>query len=462
MNLTNLSASILADQVTKRVVSPRAVADAFIAKLQLRNPDINAMVYWNKDDIHRQAGALQRRLDAGQVLPLAGVPVAIKDTIWVKGWPITQGSRLFADFIAPEDSNPVERLRNAGAIILGVSNTPEFACRGFTTNELFGPTRNPWDLERTPGGSSGGSAAAVAAGLCPLALGTDAGGSIRRPASHTGTVGFMPSCGTVAEGSGFEGPEFGNSTIGVFARTVSDVGLAMSVISDGSPDGRSLATIVEGGAAQALRVGFSPDLGLASLIEPDVSQSVSSAVDRLSDSGVSVHRITPQWPEHTCESRIEALERSALAALYGSAYRQSKSQFDPDVADQIRDGLALSGVDVANALRFRKDLSRHFTALFETVDVLLCPTTPVTAWLLSEPWPSRIDGQKAGARDHAIFSWLINQVFAPACSMPCGLDRQGLPIGLQIIAPRFADPQVLTMAKHLENLIDRSFLPPLS
>jgi len=460
VDLTDLNAAELADQVKRGVLSAGAVADVFIQKLEQCNPAINALVYWNRDDIYRQSAAIQKRLEKGELLPLAGVPVAIKDNLWVKDWPITQGSRLFEGFIAPEDSAAVARLRNAGAIILGVSNSPEFACRGFTTNELYGPTRNPWDLERTPGGSSGGSASAVAARLCPLALGTDAGGSIRRPASHTGIVGFMPSCGTVPDGPGFEGPDFGNSTIGVFARVVGDIDLAMGIIGEGGRVDPGSSRSVNNFSPRSLRLGFSPDLGLAALIESDVARSVSAAVDRLRDDGLSVHEVTPRWPEFTSESRIDALEKSALAAIYGAQYKQNKAQFDPDVADQIREGLELTGVDVANALRFRKELHAHFVACFETIDVLLCPTTPVTAWHLSETWPSIIDGKKASTRDHAVFTWMINQVFAPACSLPCGTDDRGLPVGLQIIAPRFADHRVMATARHLEQLIGDAFLPP--
>ncbi|PHS47513.1 MULTISPECIES: amidase [Marinobacter] len=459
MNLTDLSAADLAGRVQRGAVTVRSVADAFLQNLELRNPDINALIYWSRDDIHRQSQAIQKRINQGEALPLAGVPIAIKDNLWVKGWPITQGSRLFEGFIAPEDSAAVARLRTAGAIILGMANSPEFACRGVTTNELYGPTRNPWDLERTPGGSSGGSASAVAARLCPLSLGTDAGGSIRRPASHTGILGFMPSCGTVPEGPGFEGPDFGNSTIGVFARTVGDIDLVMGIIGEGGRMDPGSAGSVNSGSSRPLRLGFSPDLGLAALIEPDVARSVSAAVDRLRDDGLSVLTMTPRWPKSTSESRIGALEKSALAAMYGAQYQQNKAQFDPDVADQIREGLELTGVDVANALRFRKELHVHFIACFESIDVLLCPTAPVTAWPLSEAWPSIIDGKKANARDHAAFSWMINQVFAPACSVPCGTDNKGLPVGLQIIAPRFADQRVLTIAKHLERLNDYTFLP---
>ena len=269
----------------------------------------------------------------------------------------------------------------------------------------------------------------------------------------------MPSCGTVPEGPGFEGPNFGNSTVGVFARAVADIDLVMEIIGGGRCKNPCIASNAEEGALRQLRLGFSPDLGLATLIEQDVAQTVSTAVDRLRDDGFPIHRMTPRWPEFTSESRIDALEKSALAAIYGNEYQQNKALFDPDVANQIRLGLELSGVDVANALRFRKELHMHFVACFESVDVLLSPTTPVTAWPLSENWPSVIDGKQANARDHAVFTWMINQVFAPACSIPCGTDNKGLPVGLQIIAPRFADRRVLATAKHLERTISDTLQP---
>lgn len=468
---TELTATHLADLVTRRAISLQAVGEAFISRLESVNPAINAMVYWDKTSIRRQLALMQQRLDRGEALPLAGVPVAVKDNLWVKGWPITQGSRLFEGFIAPDDALVVKRLRVAGALILGISNCPEFACRGFTTNHLYGVTRNPWDLERTPGGSSGGSASAVAARLCPLALGTDAGGSIRRPAAHTGIVGFMPSSGTVPAGPGFEEPVFGNSSIGVFARQVDDVRLAMTVIGDRHPHdshltGHSHSDKPHPGPAgkagsRPLRIGFSDTLGLALQVERDLARCVSAAVMRLGDAGLKVSEICPQWPEGTSEAKISALETSALAAMFGPDYRRDKTSFDTDVAAQIGEGLELQGIDVANALRFRKVLAAHFNRCFDTMDVLLCPTTPVTAWTVDQPWPTHINGQPVGGRDHAVFTWLINQVFATACSVPCGLDDQGLPVGIQVIAPRFCDHQVLAVASRIEASTTASFRAPI-
>lgn len=461
LEVTNLTAKELASLVNRGELCPLAVADAFMARLEFINPRINALVYWDKEDIQRQAIGVRERLGQGDALPFAGVPVAVKDNLWVKGWPATQGSRLFENFIAPDDTAAVRKLREAGAIILGMTNCPEFACRGFTDNRLYGVTRNPWDTRRTPGGSSGGSASAVSARLCPIALGTDAGGSIRRPASHTGTVGFMPSCGTVPSDNSFKEPAFGNSTIGVFARDVDDIELTMETISLPSPSCASKQpwsetvhnrSHDERASSSSLSIGFSEDLGLKCCVERDVAHSVAEAVQRLRNRGFTVSRVNPTWPERSDESRIEALEQAALASLYGQQYLRNSDTFDPDVGCQIQAGLDLSGVDVANALFFREELQSHFCQWFDNVDVLLCPTTPVTAWCLSEPWPSLISGRPAAPRDHAVFTWALNQVFAPACSVPCGVDEKGLPVGIQVIAPRFCDDNVLAISHQLQEV----------
>lgn len=450
-DITTLTASDLANAVKNRSICPVAVGKAFIARLESINPRINAFVYWNRQNILEQAITVRERLARGEEMPLAGVPVGIKDNLWVEGWPATQGSLLFKNFIAPKDTTAVSELRQAGAIILGMTNCPEFACRGFTDNKLFGITRNPWDISRTPGGSSGGSASAVAAGLCPIALGTDAGGSIRRPASHTGIVGFMPSCGTVPSGRGFTDPAFGNNTIGVFARAVGDIVLTMQVIGS-SPPGFQNPINYQPDNTGSLRIGFSEDLGLGKRVEGDVARSVSDAVERLYKSGAEIKRVEPCWPDGIDESRIEALEQSALAALYGREYQQNSAPFDEDIGKQIQAGLDRSGIEVADALFFRDELGACLTNCFENIDILLCPTAPVTAWSLSEPWPPMIGGIRARSRDHAAFTWLINQVFAPACSVPSGLDRKGLPVGIQVIGPRFRDGHVLTVSQRLQKV----------
>ena len=202
-------------------------ADEAIRRIEIGNPSLNAIVLFDPADIRRRAVEVDRRLAAGEVMPLAGVPVTIKDNIWVEGLRITLGSNLFKDFVAPASAIAVERLERAGAVISGISNTSEFACKGQTTNLLHGATRHPLDLSLTPGGSSGGPVAAVAGGLLPLGIGTDAGGSSRRPPAHTGLVGFKPSFGAIPYGPGFEEPVPWVSCICPIARTVAEARTAL-------------------------------------------------------------------------------------------------------------------------------------------------------------------------------------------------------------------------------------------
>lgn len=453
---TTLSAIEIASAVNQKRLQVTGLAEAFIQRLESVNPLLNAVVFWSAEAIWLQARELDARLRS-ESLPLAGVPVIIKDTMWVAGWPVTQGSRLFEGFVAPSDALAVARLRQNGALILGLSNCPEFACRGVTDNLVYGVTRNPWNLACTPGGSSGGAASAVAAGLAPLALGSDAGGSIRRPAAHTGIVGFMPASGLIPDPVGFPEPAFGNNSIGVFARHVADVDLVMGILGqpDGAvgqdPDGAGYRSgQLERISRSALRIGYSCDLGLGGPVEPDIRCAIEVALRRLTDQGCMVRPVRPEWPAPCSEDRIEALEQAALAALYGEAYRADPTRFDPDVGTQIAAGLRRSGVELAQALFFRSTLKRAFEACFRHFDVLVCATTPTVAWPITQPWPSHIDGQAVGPRGHARFTWLINQVFATACSVPCGLDCQQLPIGLQLISLAGKERDVLSVASWLE------------
>ena len=213
-----------------------AVIDEALGRIERVNPALNALIELDPERARADAGVVDGRVAAGEVLPLAGVPVAVKDNIWVAGRRVTQGSRLFAEFRAPADAIAVERLRRAGAVVVGMANTPEFAAKGNTTNRLFGPTRHPMDPSLTPGGSSGGPAVAVAAGMVPLAIGTDAGGSSRRPPAHVGVVGFKPSFGAIPYGPGFPEPFIGLSVIAPIAASVADVTLAFEVMA--GPDRR--------------------------------------------------------------------------------------------------------------------------------------------------------------------------------------------------------------------------------
>ena len=234
---------------------------------------LNAVVTIDPVRTLREAAEVDRRAQSGEAMPLAGVPVVIKDNIWVGGWRVTQGSRLFADFIAPRDAIAVERLRTAGAVVVGIGATSEFACKGVTTSPLFGPTRHPLNTDLTPGGSSGGPATAVAAGLVPLAIGTDAGGSGRRPPAHVGVVGFKPSYGAIPYGPGFAEPFFGLSVIAPIAASVSDAALAFESMAGADPrDPDSAIIAMDCRDIEGLRIAFSPRLGLDVAVDDVVAE----------------------------------------------------------------------------------------------------------------------------------------------------------------------------------------------
>ena len=448
MNVHEIAAAVSSRRASA-VEIVRATLDRMAAAKAL-----NAVVTVDAERSLSEAAAIDRRLQLGESMPLAGVPVVIKDNIWVDGWRVTQGSRLFADFVAPCDAIAVERLKKAGAIVVGMGATSEFACKGVTTSLLFGPTRHPLNPELTPGGSSGGPATAVAADLVPLAIGTDAGGSSRRPPAHVGVVGFKPSYGAIPYGPGFAEPFFDISVIAPIARNVADAVLAFEVMA--GPDARdSDSVLVESGdvALPDMRVAFSPKLGLDTPVDPVISERLEAIVEHLAKSGLRSVRRDPVWPPGATEEALMPLQHGGLAELYGAAFQKGLEQFDPDVARQIERGLSLRGVDVVAALAASSAIRTAFAAFFCEVDLLLAPTVPCVAWPLAQLGPAMIDGKQVSPRAHAAFTPFVNQARLPAISIPCGRDASDLPFGIQIIARRGRDRMLLHAAVRIEDEI---------
>ncbi len=446
---TNSAREIAADVAAGRT-SAVETAKAALARIEAARA-LNAVVTVDPERTLADAAAVDARLRAGETMPLAGVPVIVKDNIWVGGWRITQGSRLFADFIAPRDAIAVERLRNAGAVIVGIGATSEFASKGVTISQLFGPTRHPLDPALTPGGSSGGPAAAVAAGLVPLAIGTDAGGSSRRPPAHVGVAGFKPSYGAIPYGPGFAEPFFGLSVIAPIAADVADIALAFEIMAGTDPRDPDAAVIAqEAEDIVDLRIAFSPRLGLDVAVDDVVANGLVSVISRLSAAGLSIMLRDPVWPTGATEEAIMPLQHAGLAALYGDAFRKDPTVFDPDIARQIERGLSWSGTDVAGALIASAAIAHAFAAFFTEVDLLLTPTVPCVAWPLTQAGPDTIAGRAASPRAHAVFTPFVNHARLPAISLPCGADANGLPFGLQIIARRGQDRTLLRAARQIE------------
>jgi aspartyl-tRNA(Asn)/glutamyl-tRNA(Gln) amidotransferase subunit A len=432
----------------------RDLAEAAIARVQERNPILNAIVDFDPSEARRAADEVDRRRSAGLDGSLLGVPFTVKDTVWVGGRRVTQGSLVNAAFKPPRDAVCVERMKAAGGVFLGMTNSPEFAAQGFTENKVYGLTRHPQNPELTSGGSSGGAASGLGAGFSPIAIGTDGGGSGRRPASHVGAVGFKPSAGAIPSlfgFAGFYGPLHG--VVAPMGRTVADVRLAFGAMA--GPDARDPMTVQLSPLPPPLRprVAFSPRLGLDLAVDPDVAQAVSAAVERLKAAGWNVTPADPDWPADTTETAFAAVGLAAAANLHGERFRQDPAIFTQNIASMIERGLSLPAREVAAAHRLSDAVARSVAEFFTRYDFLLTPTTACVAWPADQVFPRTIEGRDVGPRGHAAFTPLFNQALVPAISIPCGSGRDGLPVGLQIIGARLADAAVLEMAARAERAL---------
>ncbi len=463
------SARHLASQVRAGVVSASGVAQAMCERIVQMEPLLNAFADFDASVPLAAAREVDARIAAGEQLPLAGVPFTVKDNLWLGGRPATFGSRVFANFVAPRDSWCVARLRELGAVPLGVTNCSEFACKGITATPLHGETANPWDLQRTPGGSSGGAVAAVAAGIGPIALVTDAGGSTRRPAAHTGLVGMKPTLGRVPNPWGFDDPNHLLSVIGQIGRDVEDVAFMLDALTAWEPADTlsspafalpdAMARLKE--PLPALRIAWSPQLGCGLAIDADVLATLERAVDRLRSAGWQIEAADPVWPPEAREYPLIALQQAGLAQRFGEIWRRTPDRIDPDIGEQIELGLAIPGTRITELLKLREEFHASFTRLFSNCDALLCPVAPVEAWPLGSLGPKTIGGLPAGPRGHAAFTPIFNYGGVPAISLPCGSGQLGLPVGLQIAGPRFADALVLQLAWHAEQVLGTSPPSPL-
>ena len=464
----------LAHSVNTRQRTAVQVTEAALARVAWANPLLNALIDVDQEGALKQAVAVDQKIAQGAWLPLAGVPFTTKDNLWVAGRPATYGSKLYADHIASRDSWAVEQLKKNGAICIGITNTPEFACKGVTENPLHGITRNPWDTTLSPGGSSGGAVASVAAGLVPFALGTDAGGSTRRPAAHTGLVGFKCTLGLIPNPWGFPDPSHDLSSIGVLTRDVEDCALMLDTLVEHhpgdplshplpmamvAPEPFSHALSVP--ADHHLRIGFSLDLGCGFAVDDDVALVLEGVIQKLRISGWKIDVSHPVWPPKTAEYPLLAQQQAGLAALFGQAYQEAPQIFDPDIGLQIEAGQKATGALIAGLSLQRNKLREAFSRYFDSYDLLLCPTVPVEPWPCEGPPPKEIGGRPATPRGHAAFTPLFNYCDAPALSVPCGFGKNGLPLGLQIVGPRYGDLKVLKFGVEVQKLLNLELNSPM-
>jgi aspartyl-tRNA(Asn)/glutamyl-tRNA(Gln) amidotransferase subunit A len=434
--------------------TPVDVLGAVLQRIERVNPRINAFVTLDSAGARLSAEASAKRWQTGTASgPLDGVPISVKDNITVCGLRCTWGSKLYADFVPKSDELPIGRLRSKGAIILGKTNCPEFTLQGYTDNLLFGVTRNPWDPELTPGGSSGGAVAAVAAGLGPIAIATDGGGSIRRPASHTGLVGLKPSRGRVPRCDGFPAILLDFESVGPIARTVEDIILVMHAF--GGYDLRdplALAFKDTPFAATSIaqsRIWFVRKFA-GSPVDPEISKNVEAAAAAFAEFGHVVEEGDAPFDLEPLNEAWAVIGQTGLAWLLQS-FPNWHGKITPALEEMARNGEKRTGSEYVAALEAVRSLQKRLSIFFGDHDVILTPSAAALPWPATEPFPTQIAGERVGPRGHAIFTGFANIAGCPGISVPAAPSAKGLPIGFQMVAAPGKDGMLCALAGQYES-----------
>jgi len=450
-----LSATELARRVRAKEISAREVMEAHLAQIECINPKVNAIVTLLSEQAMERARVADEKQARGEEIgPLHGLPVAHKDLVLTKGIRTTFGSPILKDFVPDQDALIVERLRSAGAITVGKTNTPEFGAGSQTYNEVFGPTLNPYDLTKTCGGSSGGAAVALACGMLPIADGSDMGGSLRNPASFCNVVGLRPSPGRVPTWPAQVG-WFPLTVEGPMARTVEDVALLLSVIA--GPDPRSPIAISEPGRVfrrplardfKGVRLAWGRDLG-GLPIDPRVTAVLDGQRHVFEELGCLVD---DKEPDFTGADEAFKVWRAWNAELVlGDLLRSQRPLLKDTLVWNIEQGIALTGPRIGEAERKRTALYHRVRELMETCEFLLLPVSQVPPFDVEQHYVTEINGVKMETYiDWMKSCYFISATGLPAISVPCGFTREGLPVGLQIVGRHQDDFGVLQLAYAFE------------
>jgi len=443
----------LAGLVARREVSAREVMQAHLAQIARLNPQLNAIVAKLPDEACLAlADEADARQAAGEPLgPLHGLPVAFKDLQDARGFVTARGSRIYRNYVSPSDAVSVERVRRAGALAIGKTNVPEFGLGSHTYNDVYGTTLNPYDLTKSAGGSSGGAGAALAAGLLPIADGSDLGGSLRNPANFNNIVALRPSVGLVPTAPD-PFPLLGFGVNGPMARSVDDVVFLLRVMA--GPDPRDPGcepldpSCLAGELARdlrGLRVAWAPDLGGLPL-DPRVRAVLDARRATFEALGCIVEDACPDLT--AADDIFLTIRRWRTAAIYGPLVRTHQDLMKPELVEEIEQGLALSGSDVATALLRHGQLLERVRRFFDGYAVLLCAVNQVPPFEASLAWPTEVAGVKM---EHYV-AWMrtaywISATFGPAMSVPAGFTTDGLPVGIQIVG-RFRDDWTVLQVGH--------------
>jgi len=456
--LARLSAVELLAGYKARRFTPREVVEDVIRALEDTDAACQVMVTPMFEQARAQADAASAKWASGEpVGALCGVPATVKDLVFVAGVPALGGAPVNSGFVPSADAAVVAALRAAGAIVTCKTTTCESGYKLTADSPVSGVTRNPWNLERTSGGSSGGAAAAMAAGCGPLAIGTDGVGSIRVPSSFCGVFGLKPTFGLVPRSPGFSPPSWASlAHTGPITRTVADAALLLEIIAGYDPrDGASLPVEARPISAQArgldgLRIAASADLGYAA-VSPSVRRAFGDAVGILGRLGADIQQRHPHLDPRSLERTLKPIAFTEQAAAVAGKSEDDLARSDADYRRVIAQGRTYSGVDYIEATYRRASLRAAFLALFQNVDALVTPTVAVTAF---EAGALGVDAIGDSAVDRHLgwspFSWPINLAGLPAATLPCGFDVQGLPIGLQIVAPWLDEATIFRIAAAFE------------
>jgi len=440
-----------------RKASPLEVMQAVFARIDAVNPTLNAYVTLARESAlaaARKATAALRRKTA--LPPLHGIPVSIKDLTPTKGLRTTWGSKIFADHVPEEDAITVERLKQAGAIVVGKTNTPEFGAGGNTFNAVFGPTRNPWNPTLTCGGSSGGAAVALATGMGPLAQGSDTGGSLRMPAAFCGVVGFRTSPGLVPHHPRALAWDT-ISVTGPMARTVTDTALMLSVLAgpdDRAPlsyavDTRELTQAVKAPSVKGWRIAWTPDLAGLIPVDAEIAHVAHEATRVFRSLGARLEAGCPDFSE--VKDIVLGTRGVAMVANLAQHLPRWKNEMQKGLVWNIEQGLALTPSAIGRAETLRALLWQRVRAFMETRDLLILPTTSVPPFPVEQPYPTEINGEPLeNYIQWAFLTYGITLTGLPAISVPCGFTRSGLPVGLQIVGRRHQEAAVLRAAAAFE------------
>jgi aspartyl-tRNA(Asn)/glutamyl-tRNA(Gln) amidotransferase subunit A len=454
--LLTLTLTELAEALCARRASPVDLMEATLARIDETNAELNAVVAMHdRERLLDEARAAEARIARGEARPLEGIPLGVKDLEDTEGLVTSMGSLPFKDRMATRDTTQVARLKAAGAIVLGKTNAPEFGYTAITKNLVYGVTRNPWNLERTPGGSSGGSAAALAAGMLPLVTSSDGGGSIRIPASFSGAFGLKVSFGRVPAGPSDFWDSGDTAVSGPLTKTVEDAALFLDQVVGPSPEdpnslphpGLSYLEAVREGPSRKLRIGYSPDLGYA-VVQGDVAEAVQDGVKVFEKLGHTVEEIEGGPPPLArAWGLFGGFELAAKLHPYLPRYEQD---FGRGFLAGVKLGWEMTPEAFGEQSRQREILNRWCAELFRTYDLLVTPTVPYDPPPAKGPFPEETEGRRQPLASVASFTIPFNLSWHPAATVRVGISRAGLPMGMQIVGPRHRDDLVLQVARAWE------------